>query len=352
MAPLLKHVEETRLVSLQTRLEEMTKLDSEFLLLLAASTLIATIGLFQNSPAVIIGAMIIAPLMRPLAGLSLSTLTADTKLLSRSLITLSVGTLMAIGLSMSVAALFRSLELTHEMLARTNPNLFDLAVAILAGAVGAYCQAKEKLADSLAGVAISVALVPPLGVVGIGLAFGNFVVWAGALLLYATNLVGIAVAGSLVLLFLGFSPLHRAKKGLVISGAVSLLLILPLGYSMSELVLENVISSKVKRLLTEKTFTFRSLQLQDVQVKRFRRPTAVTATVTAPEQPISSRQVALVQAFLSREIGKEIEFKLRVIPTKDVTAVEVVPQAEQLHSLPTEQTSVKLYTAPQTVNLQ
>ncbi len=353
MAPLLKHVEETELVSLQTRLEEMSKVSADFLLLLSASSLIATIGLFQNSPAVIIGAMIIAPLMRPLVGLSLATLTADTKLLARSLITLTIGTTTAISLSMLIAMIFHSLELTPEILARTHPTLLDLAVAIFAGAIGAYCQTKEKLAESLAGVAIAVALVPPLGVVGIGLAFGNFYVWAGALLLYATNLVGIAVAGSLVFLFLGFTPLKQAKRGLLISAALSMVLIVPLGYSMSELVLENLISSKVKKLLKEKTFTFRGLQLQDVQVKRLRQPTVVTATVTAPEQPINSRQVALVQAFLSREIGKEIEFRLRVIPTNEITAVDVAPapSVEQVDVRPATQPSVELYTAPQTINL-
>lgn len=350
MAPLLKHVEETELASLQTRLEEMSKVSADFLLLLSASTLIATIGLFQNSPAVIIGAMIIAPLMRPLVGLSLATLTADTKLLSCSLITLSIGTTVAILLAMMLAMVFHSLELTNEILARTNPTLLDLGVAIFAGAIGAYCQTKEKLVDSLAGVAIAVALVPPLGVVGIGLAFGNFAVWSGALLLYATNLVGIAAAGSLVFLFLGFTPLKQAKKGLLISAAISLVLIVPLAYSMSELVLENLISAKVKSLLREKTFTFRGLQLQDVQVKRFRKPTVVVATVTAPEQPINSRQVALVQAFLSREIGREIEFRLRVIPTNEITAIEVPPAALPSSVAPNNDSTVKLYTAPDTLS--
>lgn len=351
MAPLLKHVDETRLVSLQTRLEEMTKVDVDFLLLLSGSSLIATIGLFQNSPAVIIGAMIIAPLMRPLVGLSLATISADTKLLSRSIITLSIGTTTAISLSMLIAMLFHSLELTPEIMSRTNPTLLDLAVAMFAGSIGAYCQTKKKLADSLAGVAISVALVPPLGVVGIGLATGNFFVWAGALLLYATNLVGIAVAGSLVFLLLGYTPLKQAKKGLLISAAVSMVLVIPLGYSMSELILENIISSKVKKLLMEKTFTFRGLQLQDVQVKRFRNPTVVIATVTAPEQPISNRQVALVQAFLSREIGKVIEFRLRVIPTDEITAIEPI-KVEQVYAAPNPRTSVRLYTAPATLNSQ
>lgn len=333
MTSLFKHVEKSELDALQLKVESMSRLSLDFCLLLSASTLIATFGLFQNSPAVIIGAMIIAPLMRPLVGLSLATLTADTKLLLNSLATLAVGTVSAIFLSMFCAVIFHSLELTNEIMARTNPTLLDLGVAIFAGAIGAYCHTKEKLSDSMAGVAIAVALVPPLGVVGIGLAFGNVVVWSGALLLYATNLIGIAVAGSLVFLIFGYIPLTQAKKGLLISAIISLLLIIPLAYSMKELVLENVISANVKTLLREKTFTFRSLQLQDVRVKRFRKPTEVVATVMAPGQPISSRQVVLVQAFLSKEIGKQIVFKLRVIPINEITADETVP-SETVPSAP------------------
>ncbi|NJL70475.1 MAG: TIGR00341 family protein [Candidatus Competibacteraceae bacterium] len=193
-------------------MESISKLSIDFLVLLSGSTVIATLGLFQNSPAVIIGAMIIAPLMRPLVGLSLATLTADTRLLIRSLMTLLVGTIVGAALATVIAIFLRSLELTPEILGRTHPTLLDLGVAVFAGAVGAYCQANEKLADTLAGVAIAVALVPPLSVVGIGLAFNSIPVWSGAALLYATNLIGITVAGSLVFLLRGYVPLKHAKK--------------------------------------------------------------------------------------------------------------------------------------------
>jgi len=325
MPPILPHVDISRLQTLQSRLEELSDTTVSFIVLLAGSTLIATLGLFQNSPAVIIGAMIIAPLMRPLAALSLATLTADTKLLSNAIRTLLIGTCAAISLAFMTAQLFHSFELTDEILARTHPTLLDLGVAIAAGAVASYCQAKENLTDSLAGVAIAVALVPPLSVVGIGLSFGNPAVWLGALLLYATNLVGISAAGSIVFLVMGFTPLRQAKNGLVISALLSIILIVPLAFSMRELVLENLISSKVKSILKEKTFTFRTLQLQDVQVQGFRSPMSVVATVVAPDQPITSNQVAMVQSFLAKEIGRQMEFKLRIIPAKEIGAVDFKP---------------------------
>lgn len=330
MSPtLLPHVAEPKLNALQTRMESISKLSIDFVVLLSGSTMIATLGLFQNSPAVIIGAMIIAPLMRPLVGLSLATLTGDSRLLSRACLTLIVGTIVGAAIATAMAMLVRSLELTPEILGRTHPTLLDLGVALFAGAVGAYCQTNEKLADTLAGVAIAVALVPPLSVVGIGLAFNATPVWSGAALLYATNLIGITVAGAIVFLIMGYTPLKLAKKGLAISVAVIVLLIVPLALSMRELVLENQISSSVRHILKEKTFTFRGVQLHNVQVKRFRTPMSVVATVLGSDQPITAHQVKLVQDFLSKEIGIPVEFKLRIIPSVELTAVEVTSAGEQ-----------------------
>ncbi len=323
MTRFLKQVGEEQFQALKTRLDAISGLSSDFLILLCGSTLIATLGLFQNSPAVIIGAMIIAPLMRPLVALSLATLTGESRLLGRATLTLAVGSLAGLCISACMALLFRSLELTPEILGRTHPTLLDLGVAIFAGAIGAYCQSEPKLADSLAGVAISVALVPPLSVVGIGLAFNSMPVWSGAALLYITNLIGITVAGSLVFLISGFIPLHQAKRGLLISGCVSLLLIVPLAFSMRELVLENQISSKIKQLLKEKTFTFKSLQLSSVKVERFRKPMVVTATVLAPEQPINTHQVAMVEKFLSRELHIPMKFRLRLIPAVEIGSDDI-----------------------------
>lgn len=320
MPPYLHTVEESRLNALQERLESISRLSVDFLVLLAGATFIATFGLFQNSPGVIIGAMIIAPLMRPLVGLSLATLTGDTRLLGRAFLTLVVGTLTTIIISGTLGMVFRSLELTPEILARTQPTLLDLGVAMFAGAIGAYCQANEKLADTLAGVAIAVALVPPLSVVGIGLAFVNAGVASGAALLYVTNLIGITVSGAIVFLLMGFTPLRRAKKGLLISGCLSVVLVVPLALSMRELILENQVNATIKRILRQKTHTFQDVQLHDVHVERFKRPMIVNATVLSPGQQITVKQVAKVQEFLIHEMNMPLEFRLQVIPSMQITA--------------------------------
>lgn len=336
---LISHVEDSQLTALQKRLESISLLTPEFIVLLAGSTVIATFGLFQNSAAVIIGAMIIAPLMRPLVALSLATITADTALLRRAMFTLVVGSITGLLIATAMASFLRSLELSPEILGRTHPTLLDLGVALIAGAIGAYCQTNQKLADSLAGVAIAVALVPPLSVVGIGLALNEVSIWSGAALLYATNLIGITLAGSLVFLLMGYTPLQQAKKGLAISAAMTILLILPLALSMRELVLENQISAKVRSLLKDKTLTFRGVLLREVEVKRFRTPMRVMATVIASNWPISANQVKLVQDFLVKEIGIPIEFRLRIIPSQELSVYDIlpeeVPKTQLVQPLPT-----------------
>lgn len=344
MSSLIHQVDAESLRTLQVRLEQISRLSLDFVVLLSGATIIATFGLFQNSPAVIIGAMIIAPLMRPLMGLSLATLTGDVKLLVRTLVSILAGTLTAICISGGLALIFHSLELTSEILGRTRPTLLDLGVALAAGAIGAYCQTDEKLADTLAGVAIAVALVPPLSVVGIGLAFAQAEVYSGALLLYLTNLVGITVAGALVFLLKGYIPLKQARRGLLISAVVSLVLVVPLGLSMKELILENQISGSVKQILREKTFTFKGAQLHSVRVERFKKTMSVIATITSPEQPITPRQVALVESFLSKELDLPLEFRIQMIPTTQITSEPpsvVVPSLDKANTGAPEQEAAK-----------
>lgn len=322
----MKRVSAEEQNALETRLEEISRPSMEFFILLSFSTIIALLGLFQNSAAVIIGAMIIAPLMRPLMGLALGCISADSRLVKRSLMTVIFGTFCGMGIAYSGASVLSSIQLTAEIMGRTHPTLLDLGVALAAGAIGAYCQSKEEIRDTLAGVAIAVALVPPLSVIGIGLARGSFAVASGAALLYATNLIGITIAAAFVLLVMGYSPLNRARPAIVASTAFLVLLLIPLGLSMNELILENRLSMEINSLLKEKTFTFRNARLQSVEVKRFKIPMDVAATVYGSETEFQPKQVRAVQEFLIRNTGIPLQFRLRVIPLREISAVEVTPE--------------------------
>jgi uncharacterized hydrophobic protein (TIGR00271 family) len=138
-----------------------------FYALVATSTLIAAFGLIANSVAVIIGAMVVAPLMTPIFGMALALVRGDTKLLGRAFQAEVLGVILAVGVSTIFGSLPLALEATPEMLARTQPNLLDLLVAMLAGFAGSYAMIEERLSPALPGVAIAVAVVPPLANAGL-----------------------------------------------------------------------------------------------------------------------------------------------------------------------------------------
>lgn len=195
------------------------------------SSIIATLGLLENSTAVIIGAMLIAPLLSLITRSSIALVRGDLTRVWRALITLLIGILLAIGVS-GVLGLLVSLtffntfeQLPSEIVSRTMPNLFDLIVALAGGAADAYALARPNITATLPGVAIATALMPPLCIVGIGVALGRMDLSIGALLLFLANLTGIVFASSLVFAMMGFRPKlgpegHRfiIRRALLIEG--------------------------------------------------------------------------------------------------------------------------------------
>ena len=246
--PIFKKAAEDDFKELFLGLKQNAVLSSAFVILMVLSTLLATTGLFQNSAPVIIGAMILAPLMAPIISLSMGVARGDQFLLKESLYTLIIGVSTAIAFS-SIFTFMMPLEsLTSEMSARLNPNILDLMVAVISGIAGAYANSKSQIAKSLAGVAIAVALVPPLSVTGIGIGFGNYEVIYGSFLLFITNLVGITLAASLTFLVLGYAPIYRAKKGIVYTTILLAIVTVPLVASFMMVLKQNDSISKLEGL--------------------------------------------------------------------------------------------------------
>ena len=145
-----------------------------FYILVVISTMIAGFGLAMNSTAVIIGAMLVAPLMTPIFGMALALIRSDAHLLGQATRAEIAGIVAAILMGVVLGKLYPALEPTPEMLARTQPQLFDLLVAIFSGFAGAYALVDEKISPALPGVAIATAIVPPLSNTGLCLALGAY----------------------------------------------------------------------------------------------------------------------------------------------------------------------------------
>jgi uncharacterized hydrophobic protein (TIGR00271 family) len=181
---------------------------SRFIVLMAFSTAIATFGINADSTAVVIGAMLIAPLMIPIMATSASLLMGWPVRATRSLLLVAGGIAIAVAGSWLLTRYFPVLEVASnsQILSRVSPTTVDLMIALAAGAAGAFAISRPDVADSLPGVAIAVALVPPLTVIGITLEAGEWDFALGATLLFLTNLVGVILAAGATFVLVGFSP--------------------------------------------------------------------------------------------------------------------------------------------------
>jgi len=197
----------------------------EYYLLTILSCLIATAGLLQNSPAVIIGAMIVAPLMTPILAFSLGVIWGDMQLIKTSLGSIVKGALLAVLISGTLAFFVPIAEYNSEILARTKPNLFDIVVAFSSGLIGAYGNANKKISNTLVGIAIAVALMPPLCTIGIGVGNFDWAVARGALILYTINLISISLAGAIIFWIMKIHPKSNEDKEKVTKRAVSQIVI-------------------------------------------------------------------------------------------------------------------------------
>ncbi|MFZ9396824.1 MAG: TIGR00341 family protein, partial [Erythrobacter sp.] len=174
------------------RRKDDSGLTERYLFMTAMAGGIAILGLLLSSPAVVIGAMLLSPLMGPIMGLGFALAIGDYHWLKQSARTLAWGSGLAILLCALLVFLSPIQTVTSEIAARTRPNLFDLLIALFSALAGAYATIRGR-EGTIVGVAIATALMPPLAVVGFGLATINLTVFSGALLLFVTNLVTIAL---------------------------------------------------------------------------------------------------------------------------------------------------------------
>lgn len=234
---------------------------SKFLVLNMLSAGVAAFGLLANSAAVVIGAMLIAPLMTPITAAAAATVMAQNVKLARSLIVIALGTATAIAVGAATAWIARThvtaaTELPTEVLSRTFPGLLDLGIAITAGAAAGYILPRRSTVSALPGVGIAVALIPPLAAVGITLAVGEGKEAANAFLLYLTNLAAIVFAASVMLLLSGFRPRVAKAAGtltrrLAITLAAVLAVAIPLSLHTESTIREASLRTAVAKSVVE-----------------------------------------------------------------------------------------------------
>ena len=308
-----------------------------FFMLFLAST-IASAGLLANSAPTIIGAMIVAPLMSPMMGLAFGLAVLNRRLVLTAAPTIVLGSLVVVLIGyLSIAVLGMNVA-GSEILARTRPNLLDLVVALAAGGAGAFAQTRPSIANSIAGVAIAVALVPPLVVVGIGLALGSSAtvgtpglalseigeysgsgdIAAGAFLLFLTNFDGIVVVAILVFVANSFGHWRRALLGLIVLIAASVALIQPLTDAFYVMYAENRFLRLLFQNRDKKMEIAGSIsKLQSYEITRQDGIVLLHVEIHATRDRLvvdTQKRVDAFAAAFARDLGEPVAVHLEVVP--------------------------------------
>jgi uncharacterized hydrophobic protein (TIGR00271 family) len=248
--------------------------------------------------------MILAPMMAPIISFSMGIIRSDKILLKRSIITLSIGVFMAILFSCFFTLLLPLSEVTPEMQSRIKPNLLDLLVAVFSGIAGAYAYSKEEIAKSLAGVAIAVALVPPLSVTGIGIGLGDYEIIYGAFLLFNTNLVGITISSALTFIVLGFAPLKRAKVGIIYTSVILVLISIPLVISFEQMVTKNEYYEKLNTLKVIES-GINQIELNILDIQNHQEEVLINIETTS-KGPLSLKDYQQIKEKFESKIDKKV----------------------------------------------
>jgi len=296
-----------------------SEFDVAYVVMNGLATVIACYGLFSNSPAVVIGAMIIAMLLGPIAGVALGLVDKDNALLRRALGTLGGGIGVVFITALVLGLVHRDIPLTAEIYARTRPNLMDLMIGLGGGAAGAYAMTSPRLSVAFVGVAIATALVPPFASSAVCLARGEFSLASGAFLLALTNIVAIQVASSLVMWLGGFrgapqtihvSEFKRNLLSVVLLGALAIFL----AVQFRRVIQSEVYEATVRTALNAATTAHAGAYLADVRVQKSGDRALVVAVYRTPT-PFTPADVAALESKIPKMPGTiELELRIRSVP--------------------------------------
>ena len=290
------------------RIVEESGWSGRFAFMTLMSAGIAVLGLLLSSPAVVIGAMLISPLMNPILGLGFSLALFDFAEMRRSLKALAIGAVLAIGFTALIVLCSPLKAPTTEILARTRPNLFDLLVALFAALAGTFAFIRGR-GETIVGVAIATALMPPLAVVGYGLATGNMPVLGGALALFVTNFLTIALSATVMARFYGFGHRLSENQGWAQTTVLAFVFVgmsIPLAISLGRIARETVIATQARSFLGGAFGS--SARVTQLDIDFDQKPIAIRSVVITPRT--NRKETAALQAQLSKRLSQPVKLLL------------------------------------------
>lgn len=303
-----------------------TQFSTHYILQLVFSTIITTLGLLTNNSVVVIGAMLISPLFWPVMGIALGIITTRQNVLRNSAFSFTASFVLVVFFSALVAGFVPITELPGEVISRINPNIIDLFIALFTSIIGVIALYYPTISASATGVAISISLLPPLCVFGIGLSQQLGGVMLRSLLLFSTNVGAIVFMGVIVLYLLKIRPRKREEEarfryGVLFSGILMILLSIPLSFYLRESVEQHTISEEIKRVMKSEIVTVHpdarveTLDIDFLSVAQ-NVPLGVSAKIYLPEDiyMTQSQRAALIDK-LTVATEQNIDLELDIIST-------------------------------------
>ena len=291
--------------------------------LTALSVMIAALGILADSTAVVIGAMLVAPLLTPVLAIAASIVMGWTARVVTQSILVVAGAIGGVGLAAAASWAIpgNPVPLPGELLTRTAPNLLDLGIAVAAGAAGAYGQARRQASEALPGVAVAVALVPPLAAIGISLQLGEWQYVMGASSLFFTNIAGIVFAGAVTFRICGFTDFldlpdsnQRRARHLRAIALLVLLAVIPVQLTRGNLLPAadetHLVRGAVESFLGDARDSVIGLAISAAE-----EITSVNILLAAPHDPPSADELA---KYLAAKLDRPVDVNLQVLPTSTI----------------------------------
>jgi len=315
---------ETRKAIVLNNLVDAASPGNDFFIMILFSSAIATLGLIANLSVVTIGAQLIDPLMSPILGLAIASLSGLNRMFNRSFIAFIKGAGVAVGLSALISFFAYRLpysiqaSIPHEVMVRTVTSPLDLGIAIVGGAAAAYALAHPRLDAALPGVAIATALMPPLCTIGFGIALQSTFIILGAALQFSTNFVAITFSAIITFALLGFGPIKVEKsknlsRSVLVSAIMMLVIAIPLAILSWKTISAARLNSRASSMIMENLPTSVQPQLVDLVINSVGDKRDLTVTLRMVRD-LTPSEALLLHTTLANQLGDPITLQIITLP--------------------------------------
>ncbi len=301
---------------------------SNFFVLLLLATVIATFGVVSDSTATVIGAMIVAPLMGPIMATAAAIVMGSGERALRAMALVCAGVVATIALSALLALIVPDNSISFlensQITSRVAPGVVALVTALASGAAGAYIMSREELSDSMGGVAIAISLVPPLCVVGIALADGQWQAMVGAMTLFLTNFLAILLAGGITFMLGGLGRLATRPadvrlrvRSFALIIVATLLITIPLSITTYQAI-EEAVETRAATDVVESWLENTAYEPLRVEVNGGRVVTTIAGAGATPPIKLLANGMAV-------SLQRPIIVNVRIVPSQDEASAGLEP---------------------------